>query len=343
MEENTKNNWYDKKTVVFILIVLFFPVGLYALWKSSTFSKKAKGIITGVVAVLLLTIGAQQDRENKQPLTNKTGPSRDVAAAEKTKKLFSEFVTEQAALKKYRFDELLKDPGYQEWVEIEKQFISLKKDPKWLNKNKKQFEETLKLLRNPLKKWCPNSNKIDMYLERLNQYEKGTVDERVFTQIREDLDYLEKNIRDTIVERVCYKSAVGLQIPTKNIEKLVSSFGFTFQVNESWDLFCGGPWAPDYRFYQDGEVKKNKKTGKGPAFSFKYYYDQDHEKLIRIIIPFDEIEADYMNIPDDPDEKWDFWRRVFQRTISKPIVWLGASLDLVFNDNEKLTPTLHKF
>lgn len=36
MEQNQTKKWYDDKFVVFLLLVFFFPVGLYAIWKSKT-------------------------------------------------------------------------------------------------------------------------------------------------------------------------------------------------------------------------------------------------------------------------------------------------------------------
>lgn len=61
MENIEKKKWYDNKAVVIILLVVFFPVGLYALWKSKSFSTMTKGIITGVVFLLLIVAGAQDD------------------------------------------------------------------------------------------------------------------------------------------------------------------------------------------------------------------------------------------------------------------------------------------
>jgi len=52
--------WYDKTAVVVVLMIVFFPVGLYALWKNSRYTMKTKGIVTGIVALLLIIgMGAQ--------------------------------------------------------------------------------------------------------------------------------------------------------------------------------------------------------------------------------------------------------------------------------------------
>lgn len=53
------NKWYENKIVVLVLCIIFFPVGLYALWKSNTISKgwKIAGtlifVLPGVIAIIL--------------------------------------------------------------------------------------------------------------------------------------------------------------------------------------------------------------------------------------------------------------------------------------------------
>ncbi|WP_338761995.1 hypothetical protein WAF17_16715 [Bernardetia sp. ABR2-2B] len=48
---NPNRSWYDKKRFVLPLLIFMFPVGLYALWKGSSFSK---GIKIGISAVYVL-------------------------------------------------------------------------------------------------------------------------------------------------------------------------------------------------------------------------------------------------------------------------------------------------
>lgn len=51
--------WYDNKRFVSALLFAFFPAGLYGLWKSSRFSSRTKGIITGLF-ILPLIVGSFQ-------------------------------------------------------------------------------------------------------------------------------------------------------------------------------------------------------------------------------------------------------------------------------------------
>ncbi len=50
----TKNKWYQSTGGIIALLILFFPVGLYLMWKHATWHKTAKWIITGVFAFFIL-------------------------------------------------------------------------------------------------------------------------------------------------------------------------------------------------------------------------------------------------------------------------------------------------
>jgi hypothetical protein len=55
MELNqTTNNWYDKKWLVYLLCVLFFPVGLFALWKNNSISKGMKIGISALIGIIVI-------------------------------------------------------------------------------------------------------------------------------------------------------------------------------------------------------------------------------------------------------------------------------------------------
>lgn len=64
MEHNNSksNTWYEKTWLVIILCVIFFPVGLYALWKNTTIAKGWKIGVTIVITVLLIA-GLTDDKE----------------------------------------------------------------------------------------------------------------------------------------------------------------------------------------------------------------------------------------------------------------------------------------
>lgn len=57
--------WYEKTWLVTLLCILFFPVGLYALWKNSSISKGWKIAVTVIIAVIVITnIGDNNDEKS---------------------------------------------------------------------------------------------------------------------------------------------------------------------------------------------------------------------------------------------------------------------------------------
>ncbi len=54
------NKWYDNRALVIALLVAFFPIGFYALWKGNRFSALTKGVLTAVVALPILICSFQK-------------------------------------------------------------------------------------------------------------------------------------------------------------------------------------------------------------------------------------------------------------------------------------------
>lgn len=54
-ENQTKDvRWYDKKGTIILLCILFFPVGLYGLWKNESISKGWKVGVTSLFAFIII-------------------------------------------------------------------------------------------------------------------------------------------------------------------------------------------------------------------------------------------------------------------------------------------------
>jgi hypothetical protein len=62
MENQQELKWYQKTSGVIILLIFFFPAGLYLMWKSELWTKQTRWIVTGVIAVLIL---ANTGKNNK--------------------------------------------------------------------------------------------------------------------------------------------------------------------------------------------------------------------------------------------------------------------------------------
>jgi|GEM_PF-767404 len=73
-----KTKWYDKKMLVAILCIIFWPVGLFGLWKSNVFSKGWK--IGGTLLVLfafmmIINSGGDKSKERSAPQGSVPSPA----------------------------------------------------------------------------------------------------------------------------------------------------------------------------------------------------------------------------------------------------------------------------
>lgn len=73
--ENLKNQskWYNKTWLVIILCIMFFPVGLYALWKNQSISKGWK---TGITVIIALIVIANIGKENEDSSSKSDNSSK---------------------------------------------------------------------------------------------------------------------------------------------------------------------------------------------------------------------------------------------------------------------------
>lgn len=100
--------WYDKTWVVILLCILFFPVGLYALWKNATISKGWKiGVTTFFALAIIASAG------------NGKSASEFDLKKEKKSQLFDIAFYSEENLKKS-----LKDPGSYEKVSKDYYFMN---------------------------------------------------------------------------------------------------------------------------------------------------------------------------------------------------------------------------
>lgn len=79
MSNQDQAKWYDNKLVVYLLIILFFPVGLYALWKNNQISKPVKWVVTGVLAFFVIAV------YNADPADATSNESTEVQEKQETK------------------------------------------------------------------------------------------------------------------------------------------------------------------------------------------------------------------------------------------------------------------
>ena len=95
MEKTSKVKWYDNRGLVIVLLIVFFPVGIYALWKNYRFSTITKSIITGVLVFgIIFTVMAEQKAKDTIADANQLWESGNkIVAVEKYKDVIESNIT----------------------------------------------------------------------------------------------------------------------------------------------------------------------------------------------------------------------------------------------------------
>lgn len=65
MENITEPKWYQKPTGTTILLVIFFPAGLYLMWKNEIWSKTTRLIVTSIIALAIIANVGPKNTSNK--------------------------------------------------------------------------------------------------------------------------------------------------------------------------------------------------------------------------------------------------------------------------------------
>lgn len=73
MESLEQKKWYDKTWVVVVLCIVFFPVGLYALWKNSLIKTGWKIAVTIIIGLIVIAnIGGNDKKTDSSTTENIT-------------------------------------------------------------------------------------------------------------------------------------------------------------------------------------------------------------------------------------------------------------------------------
>ena len=68
MENQTPLKWYQKPSTNVLLLIIFFPVGLYLMWKNGIWSKTARIVIT--LFFILLVVGNMNSKKANSTNSN---------------------------------------------------------------------------------------------------------------------------------------------------------------------------------------------------------------------------------------------------------------------------------
>ena len=74
--------WYDKKWVIWLAIIIFFPVGLIMMWRTPNFGTKTKVIVTAIFALLI--IGGRNHTSTNTATNTTTQPPKVEQSTQKT-------------------------------------------------------------------------------------------------------------------------------------------------------------------------------------------------------------------------------------------------------------------
>jgi hypothetical protein len=80
--QSTSSNkkWYTETIWIIILVVLFFPVGLFLMWKYSQWNKAVKWIVTVTIAIFVLTSFASSNSTTS--IKNESAPAASSQTAQ---------------------------------------------------------------------------------------------------------------------------------------------------------------------------------------------------------------------------------------------------------------------
>lgn len=79
--------WYEKTGLVIFLCVIFFPVGIYALWKNTAIPKFLKFGITGLIAVIIIANCGDDKKDTKATTTKTETDTTKIETLAKTDKI----------------------------------------------------------------------------------------------------------------------------------------------------------------------------------------------------------------------------------------------------------------
>lgn len=57
--------WFQKKQGIIVLLILFFPVGIYLMWKYSEWNNKTKAIVTAIILIGVIFVKTDESSDSK--------------------------------------------------------------------------------------------------------------------------------------------------------------------------------------------------------------------------------------------------------------------------------------
>ena len=309
MVQTANSKWYESKWLVILLLIVFFPVGLYVLWRKSQFSTKTKVILTAVVVMSLLALSQSEDGQIKKTVSVKGGSLQDQPS----------LITA----------ELQNDADYQEWLRIDRRTKPFTKDKDWI-------KGVFQYMRGPNKKWnLVKDERIFRYINKVygeNGVQPFRSDKQLYGKTKYQLNMLKYDFEKRIVDSALCKQAVPLPISLESVGSLAKASGFCKEIHRNSST---SHYWTDHKYYMDHEVIRGKTKGKGQHF--EAIADQ-HGNIVEITIPLGKkAQIDWDTLPDDdPNATYKFCRHYLREVCSNPPLWVSSSLDLIFGKESQI-------
>ncbi|MBI3341577.1 hypothetical protein HY024_00480 [Candidatus Curtissbacteria bacterium] len=74
-----KDKWYQKSAVIIVLLVIFFPIGLYLMWKYANWDNKIKWGVTGLLSLLLIANRFSEGSKPQAAATTSVAQSQTIS------------------------------------------------------------------------------------------------------------------------------------------------------------------------------------------------------------------------------------------------------------------------
>lgn len=84
MENQPEVKWYQKPTSIIILLIIFFPIGLYLMWKNELWTKQTRWIVTGVITALIIANSGNNNSESSSGSNISSSSSSSSSSSKKT-------------------------------------------------------------------------------------------------------------------------------------------------------------------------------------------------------------------------------------------------------------------
>lgn len=72
MENQTQLKWHQKPTSIILLLIIFFPLGMYYMWKNEIWAVKTRWIITSFFIILVIANAGNKNTSNTKQTEQST-------------------------------------------------------------------------------------------------------------------------------------------------------------------------------------------------------------------------------------------------------------------------------